>query len=407
MKRRRLVQPRCFEMGVPAFRLEAGPPLPRLHLSGWWWGLDGDVAALDRRTRRTACATTPTAPPSPGVPPASAPRLDPDIPTVLLIHALTGNAQAGGPGGWWAPLVGPGRPLDPTRARLLCFNNLGGCYGTFGPPATDWPWSSGLPCSVTTWDQARALLRALDLLGVERVEAAIGGSLGGMIVTALGALAPERFARLVPVAASESASAWIIGLNHVARQAILLDPSWPDDPARGLSLARQIAQMSYRAEPGLSQRQGRLLRAPEPHPQPFTSVWTASAPYAQQTYLEHQGKKLVARFDPMSYLVQLSAMDHHDIERRPPDPDPEDNYRIGPEPWQGRPRLTGAVEAIGIDSDVLYAAAHMKNLAAGARQGRYHEIRSIHGHDAFLIEWDQLDAILRSLGAPFDGTDHD
>lgn len=412
-------KPRCFELGLPPFPLEAGPELPRLHLSGWWWGPPTDLQTLEARGRMSACTDRPTpraldSPPFTG---ASGPALDPRVPTVLLIHALTGDAQAGGDGGWWGPVIGPGRALDPTRSRLLCFNNLGGCYGSFGGLDLDWPWmdaprvgaallSEGLrlPAPLSTWDQARAILRALDALGVDTVRAVIGGSLGGMVVLALGALAPARFEQLLPVAASEAASPWIIGFNHVARQAILLDPGWPQRPTRGLALARQLGQMTYRAEPGLAERQGRLVRPDRLEgAAPFTERWSATLPYAQETYLEHQGAKLVARFDAASYLVQLSAMDHHDLERRPPDPDGFDSWDLGEGPWLGRARLPAVIDAVGIASDVLYPPVHMQNLAATAQNGRYHEIRSPHGHDAFLIEWAQLDAILRAAGAPFDG----
>jgi homoserine O-acetyltransferase len=203
------------------------------------------------------------------------------------------------------------------------------------------------------------------------------------------------------VAASTAASPWIIGLNHIGRQTILLDPTWPE-AERGLALARQLAQMSYRAEPGLEQRQGRALRAPpsSEDPAPFTDLWSPRRPYAQETYLEHQGRKLVARFDAPSYLVQLAAMDHHDLARRPPTPTEADAYDLGPDPWPGVGRLSAPIDAVGIDTDVLYFPRHMRALGQGPGRA-YHEIASPHGHDAFLIEWDQLDALLRAAGAPF------
>lgn len=406
--------PRAFDLGLPPMRLEGGAALPHLHLRGWWWGPPEDTDTLSRLGRARPLADAPV-PEAPEPPPLAAPGpgLDPRIPTVLLVHALTGDARAGGSGGWWAPVIGPGRPLDPTRTRLLCFNNLGSCYGSFGPRHPAWPWvldpSLGpdrvteLPAPVTSWDQARAILRALDALGVERVRVGLGGSLGAMILLALGSLAPDRFEHLVPVAGSESASPWIIGFNHVARQIILQDPDWPSHPSRGLELARQLAQMTYRAEPGLTARQGRRLRDQrEDAEAPLTETWSATLPYAQQTYLEHQGRKLVARFDAPSYLTQLSAMDHHDIARPPPPPEPADRYPA-PAPWTGRDRLRARIDAVGIDSDVLYPAVHMRALAEARPDGRYHELSSAHGHDAFLIEWDQLDRLLRALGAPFDG----
>lgn len=415
--------PLSFDLSLDPFRLEAGPPLPRLQLSGWWWGPDSDLEALKARTHTFSPASEPrprSPPPAPRASP-EAPRLDRSVPTILFVHALTGDARVGGEGGWWAPLAGPGRPFDPSQTRLLCFNNLGSCYGSFGPTDSAWPWSPAapvgrgadeagfeLPAPVTTWDQARAVLRALDALGVGRVRLATGGSLGGMIVLALGALAPDRFEGLLPVAASASASPWIIGFNHIARQVMLLDPDWPQRPSRGFSIARQLAMMTYRAEPGLANRQGRLLRpAGNGRPGAPIAAWSATWPYAQETYLEYQGQKLVARFDDKSYLVQLAAMDHHDLERRPPEPSGGDRYTLPEGAWEGLRRLTPRIDAVGIDSDNLYLPDHMRALTKRVARGRYHEITSPHGHDAFLIEWDQLEQILDRVGAPTYGSNND
>lgn len=402
--------PHAFDLGLAPFALEEGPPLPRVSLAGWCWGPVSDRTALEARARLVPVEATAPRSPAPLFPPdPSAPRLSSAVPTVLIIHALTGDAVVGGDGGWWAPLVGPGRPLDPSRARLLCFNNLGSCYGSFGPSAEDWPQVSEdpatgramtLPAPVSTWDQARALLRALDGLGLEHVELAIGGSLGGMLVLALGALAPERFGHLVPIAASAAGSPWVIGFNHVARQILLLDPDWPR-ARRGLELARQLAQMTYRAEPGLELRQGRLVRPPHrDDPRTFVPDWHPSRPYAQETYLEHHGRKLVERYDARSYLVQLAAMCHHDVSRRPPEPSAQDSYTLGEGPWTGLARYSGPIDAVGIDTDQLYPPHHMRDVAETAARGSYHELSSVHGHDGFLIEWDQMKAILRATGSP-------
>ncbi|MEO1229967.1 MAG: alpha/beta fold hydrolase [Myxococcota bacterium] len=400
---------------LPSLRLEGGASIDPVRLHMWWWGPEEDLDVLEPLGAASSAGVV-TTPEAPSKSPATGRgvRLDAKLPTILVVHALTGDARVGGRGGWWTPLVGEGRPLDPSRARILCFNNLGSCYGSSGPRQRDWPWTTSpkvgvgpvsVPAPVTTWDQARLILRGLDFLGLDRVRVGLGGSLGGMLVLSLGALAPERFAQLIPIAASAAASPWIIGFNHIARQTILSDAQWPDRPERGLSLARQLAQMTYRAEPGLIARQGRALR-PEvlDGPEPFTTKWQADLPYAQETYLEHQGRKLVERFDAPSYLVQLGAMDHHDLQRRPPAPDDADSYRLPSGPWSGLDRLGPRIDGIGIDSDALYAPGHLRALAAGHPERRYFELRSAHGHDAFLIEWDQLDEVLRTVGAPFDTT---
>lgn len=269
-------------------------------------------------------------------------------PTVLLVHALTGDARADA---WWAPLVGPGRPLDPTRYRILCFNNLGSCYGSSGPGDPGFPAGARLD----TRDQAAALWMALDALGVDRLHLAAGGSLGGMIAVALAALRPASVERLLPICACATSSAWIVGFNHVQRQAIALDP------VRGLEVARQLAMLTYRAAPGLDRRQSRAV-PPTPG-----APW----PYRVQGYLEHQGRALRERYDARSYLAQLDAMDGHDVADR-----------------------LGAVLApalvVDIDTDVLFTPAQSDALAALLPDAARATLRSEHGHDGFLIEWEGL-----------------
>lgn len=405
--------PRTFELCAPPLALEAGARVDRHVVRGWHWGPAEDAAPLDRLTVRVPDNRWQVVARSVGelaalarrMPDGGGARLSPAIPTVLVVHALTGDAGAGGPGGWWEPLIGPGRALDPTRVRVLCFNLLGSCYGTSGPTDGGFPRlvddahaaeltparggfpvpAVELPATVTTWDQARSILLALDHLGVDRVELVAGGSLGGMVALALAALAPERFARLLPIAAAAAASSWILAWNHVGRQAILADP----DRGRGLELARQLAMITYRAEAGLELTQGRAQASPG---------WSSRSRYRLQTYLEHQGGKLRARFDHRAYLALLGAMDHHDLARAPIAGD------TGTGGSWGLDRIRAATTAVAIDSDQLYLPAHAAALvdALGGRgvDARLATIRSLHGHDAFLIEWPQLDAIVRdALGA--------
>ena len=403
---------RVFDVPLPDLPLEAGAHV-RSHVArGWWWGPAQDLPWLEsraqlltesavreqalrvvRRTRHELPRGDEFASPEDVLGPDGA------VPTVLLVHALTGDMRAGGPGGWWEPVIGPGKVLDPERMRLVCFNNLGSCYGSSGPADEGFPTrvddqrfspppplpkgdlrldETLLPATLTPWDQARALLQALDALGIERVSLVAGGSLGGLILLCLAALAPERFERLLPIAAAQEASPWVVGWNHVARQALLLDPDYPEAPARGLELARQLATLTYRAEPGLEARQG---RPPD---------WSSRALYPLQSYLEHQGVKLRARFDARSYLALLGAMDHHDLGRAP-----GADRSTG---W-GQSRLRASALCVGIDRDQLFYPEHMERLAtalrARGRHAEYTELSSPHGHDGFLIEWTQLEVVLR------------
>lgn len=407
------VAPQHFDLSLPPFALECGAPLPHLHLRAWWWGPAADHAALHALGATPAPSGDPqralgdAAPPPPG---PSAVVLPP-APTILLCHALTGDARAGGPGGWWEPLIGPGRALDPSKHRLLCFNQLGSCYGSFGPrdpsfpKRVDAPYAGGvparghtplpdplLPAPLTTWDQARALLRALDALGVQRLDAVIGGSVGGMLAMALAALAPDRVGAVIPVAALDHATAWVLGFNHIARQLIADALQRGDDATHALGLARQLAHLSYRASPGLTARQGRAPAVAGP--------WNPRAPYAMHTYLAHQGHKLAQRFDALSYLSMLDAMDHHDLGRAPPPPQADDTWRL-PVEWTGLAQLP-SLHAISVDSDMLFFAVEVEAMVhryAAARPGRpssLHQISSPHGHDGFLLSADQLTDALRA-----------
>jgi homoserine O-acetyltransferase len=337
--------PCSFDLALPDLALAQGGVVRSHRARGWWWSREGDTPEKPQK----------------------------DVPTVLLVHALTGSAQAGGPDGWWEPMLGPGRAIDPAHYRILCLNNLGSCYGSSGPGVKGFPAVKNL--ELTSLDISRALLLSLDQLGIKKVHLTTGGSLGGMVTLSLAALDPDRFERVLPLATSVSASAWVVGWNHVARQILRLDPGYPDKVGRGLEIARQLAMLTYRAEAGLEARQPRPAQA------------LPAAGYPVQSYLEHQGAKLRNRFDAQAYELQLAAMDHHDLLQ----PLPGDT-----KPAISRVRATALV--VDVDSDQLFTPAQAGALAhhlraAGAKVERA-TVRSIHGHDAFLMEWDTLAPIL-------------
>ncbi|WP_426754371.1 alpha/beta fold hydrolase [Myxococcus sp. Y35] len=405
--------PRLFDVSLPDLTLEAGARVTQHLVRGWWWGPEDDLpwlhararvlsddeaqASALRAVRRTVAEQAAQHSRATEVRRRGPARAS--VPTVLLVHALTGDMRAGGKGGWWEPLIGPRRVLDPSRMRLLCFNNLGSCYGTTGPADEGFPRRTDdarfgpplpvakgdlrqdehrLPATLTPWDQARSILLALDALDVDEVALVTGGSLGGMVVLCLAALAPERFIRMAPMATTESASAWVVGLNHVARQALLMDPGFPESPRRGLELARQLAMLTYRAEPGLEALQGR------------PAEWSSRALHPMHSYLEYQGQKLEARFDARAYLAQLGAMDHHDLSRFP---------------GGGLARIRASALCVGIDTDQLFFPSHMAALARRLRERGVHAehatLTSLHGHDGFLLEWDAMATLLsRALSLP-------
>lgn len=383
--------PRLFDVRLPALTLVRGGTAEPHVARGFWWGPEADLPALEARThrlseaaQRAAEAQEPVRRSGPPLSflPAAGPDFDEDVPTVLLVHALTGDARAGGRGGWWEPLVGPGRALDPARVRVLCFANLGSCYGSSGPLDTGFPQRAEL----TSWDIARALLVAVEALGLRRLSLVTGGSLGGMVSLCVGALGGARVERLLPLAAAASSSAWVVAWNHVQRGILKLDAGWPDDVGRGLELARQVAMLTYRAEPGLEAKQGRRQPTEPGHPLPFRV----------QGWLEHQGQKLRRRFDARAYLLQADAMDHHDLGTVPP--------------GVSGGRIVASSLVVDVDTDQLFTAVQVEALADKLRADGAHveraTLRSAHGHDAFLLEWDALgDLLTRALSLPAGGRD--
>ncbi|HUQ79134.1 MAG TPA: alpha/beta fold hydrolase [Patescibacteria group bacterium] len=298
-----------------------------------------------------------------GPPPGQAPQ-------VVVVHALTGSADAAGD--WWEPLIGAGRALDTDRVGVLGANLLGGRYGSTGPtsidPRTGVAFGRSFP-AISTRDQARAQWALLDALGIEEVALVVGGSLGGMVALEAALVRPAAVRHVMPIAAPAATGPMAIAWNRI--QAQLIDKLGDE----GLALARQFAMTTYRSETDFDERFGRSIEPDGRH--------------SIVSYLDHQGAKLVDRFDGDTYRILAGAMDRHDA-------------------GAGRGGLDAAlavlaagdvrVTGVGIVDDILYGPRQVRALvSAAARAGvtaRYREIRSTKGHDAFLVEWDQLAAIL-------------
>jgi homoserine O-acetyltransferase len=294
---------------------------------------------------------------------------------VVVCHALTGSADADL---WWTRLFGPGRALDPERDFVVCSNILGSCYGTTGPtsvdPATGEPWHGTFP-AITVRDMVRVQHALAVKLGVRRIRMVIGGSLGGMQTLEWGLMYPELVESLVFIASTARHSAWAIGLSEAQRQAIAADPRWrggrypaEDPPEGGLAAARAMAMLTYRSFPSYEERFGRRTQ-------------TADL-YAVESYLRYQGQQLVDRFDPATYVTLTRAMDTHDVSRGRGDF--EEVLRSVRQP----------VLVVSIDSDVLYWPAEQREVARLVPGARLAVMDSIHGHDAFLIDVDRLDAMV-------------
>lgn len=303
---------------------------------------------------------------------------DPKARARLVCHALTANADADE---WWAGLFGSGRTLDPDRDFIVATNILGSCYGTTGPRIAD---ASGRPLGpdfpvISVRDMVRLQSKVIDQLGVESLEVVIGGSLGGMQALEWAALFPDRVESVVAIGVGAAQSAMCMGLSEAQRQAITSDPAflegrYPQDagPDNGLALARMIAMVTYRSRENFEQRFGRDK---------------SEDVYEIQSYLRYQGKKLVERFDANTYLTLMGAMDSFDL-----------GHGRGSIREVLRSIVT-PVLAIAISSDVLHPPAEVEELATGLPNSVFKVIDAPQGHDAFLIETDQINQAVSGFAA--------
>ncbi len=305
---------------------------------------------------------------------------------ILVCHALTGSAHAAGidsrgQSGWWDGLIGKGKAFDTDRYYVVCSNFLGSCYGTTGPttvnPRTGKPFGQLFP-EFTVRDMVRLQHRLIEHLGIKRIAAVAGGSLGGMQALEWALLYPDIVRNVIPIGTAARHSAWCIGLNEVARLAIRNDPAWFNgnahwQPDRGLALARMIAMISYRSRESFEARFGRKQSQHNGTGEPGFEI---------ESYLHYQGQKLVDRFDAATYVAITRAMDRHDIGRGRGD------Y------GEVLRSVKARALCIGIDSDVLYPVEEQRDIAGHIPHARYAELKSLHGHDAFLMEFEQLNQII-------------
>jgi homoserine O-acetyltransferase len=323
---------------------------------------------------------------------------------VLVCHAWTGDSHVFGPSGrghaspgWWEGVVGPGLAIDTNRYFVVCANVVGGCQGSTGPasahPGDGRPYGSRFPV-VTIRDMVRTQRVLADHLGIARWLTVVGGSMGGMQALEWAVMYPTRVASVIPICACTEATAQQIAWSSIGRRAIRLDPGWRGGdfydaepgtgPHDGLAIARMVAQITFRSDGVFTDRFGRNVADPDAD---VADLWQR---FEVERYLDHHGDKLVRRFDANSYLVLGKAMDLHDVAR-------------------GRgtradalARIQSPVLSIGVWSDILYPAYQQRQMAAwiadAGAPAEYVEIDSPHGHDAFLIDVDQVgDAVAKFL----------
>lgn len=307
---------------------------------------------------------------------------------VLICHALTGSADAND---WWESLFGSGKAFNPERDFIVCSNILGSCYGTTGPttinPITGKAYGVSFP-EITIRDMVHLQAALLEYLGVQSLRLVIGGSLGGMQVLEWALLYPEKVKAIAPIAVSGRHSAWCIGLSEAQRQAIYADPNWQAGnytldapPNQGLAVARMMAMSTYRSWDSFTTRFGRQH--------------DTSEQFAMASYLQHQGQKLVERFDANTYIILTHVMDRHDVARDRTVPNLLDYESVLQSIQQ--PTLV-----VAIDSDILYPPVEQQELANLIPNAQLAWLKSTHGHDAFLIDMAALNEILISFEQSLD-----
>ncbi len=308
---------------------------------------------------------------------------------VLLLHALSGDAHAAGRHsanekhpGWWDAMVGPGKAFDTSKYFVICSNVIGGCKGSSGPlstnPNTGAAWQADFPV-VTIQDMVAAQTHLLDFLGIEQLFAVAGGSMGGFQALEWMAHHPNRVKKSILLATSASHSAQAIAWNAIGRQAITRDPLWCDGfyhsdapPQYGLAIARMIGHLTYVSEASLAQR------FPLRYQTATGPGYSLADEFGIESYLNHQAEKFNQRFDANSYLYITKAMDYWNIAQ------PGQSLSEALADW------TGSTLVISFDSDTLYPTSESALIAEHLREKNvpveFHELHSIAGHDAFLLE---------------------
>ncbi|KAJ5223150.1 uncharacterized protein N7469_009390 [Penicillium citrinum] len=389
-------------------------------------------------------------------------ELNSDKSNAILLHtglsaSSHAHSTASNPNpGWWEKFIGPGRPLDTNKYHIICTNVLGGCFGSTGPSSTDpsdsQRYATRFPI-LTVDDMVRAQFRLLDFLGIQKLAASVGSSMGGMQSLAAGTLFPERVGKIVSISGCARSHPYSIAMRHTQRQVLMMDPNWARGfyydsipPHSGMKLAREIATVTYRSGPEWENRFGR--RRADPSKQP------ALCPdFLIETYLDHAGEKWCLEFDPNSLLYVSKAMDLFDLghahqsetrrrraeaESRIAQGDVSSNVSdrtctltLPDQPYEEQPEATASIPptdrpvsgssdgpprdlvaglsplknhsvlVMGVASDILFPAWQQREIAETLRAGGNQTVEhielgedvSMFGHDTFLLD-------LQNIGGP-------
>ncbi|MBN8543533.1 MAG: homoserine O-acetyltransferase [Alphaproteobacteria bacterium] len=320
---------------------------------------------------------------------------------ILLCHGLTGDQYISGTHpvtgkpGWWEDIVGPGKVLDTDRYFLIVSNVMGGCLGSSGPksinPKTGKPYGIEFPI-LTISDMTRAQTLLMDALGIDQLFAVIGGSMGGMLALEWAAKYPERVFACMPICTAARHSPQNIAFHEIGRQAVMADPNWNEGhyiergtfPSKGLAVARMTAHVTYLSETALHEKFGRRLQ------NKAALGYGFDIDFQVESYLRHQGKTFIERFDPNSYLYITRAMDYFDLER-------DYNGHLSHAFLNTPVRFC----VISFTSDWLFPTEESRRIVralnAVAASVSFTEIKTDKGHDAFLLDVPALHATLQGF----------
>jgi homoserine O-acetyltransferase len=291
-------------------------------------------------------------------------------------------------------MVGPGKPIDTSRFFVLCVNVVGGCMGSTGPASEGpdgRPWAMRFPV-ITIRDMVRSQVALLDVMGIERLHAVIGGSMGGMLALSFASNFPGRAERVLAIATTARHSAQNIAFHEVGRQAVMADPNWQGGdyyghgkgPEKGLAVARMAAHITYLSEAGLTDKFGRRLQ------DRAAKSFGFDADFQVESYLRHQGIAFSDRFDANAYLYITRAMDYFDLAE-------EHGGRLA----DAFARSTARFCLVSFDTDWLYPTAESKHvvhaLNAVAAPVSFVELSAPYGHDSFLLDVPALDRVIKGF----------
>lgn len=315
---------------------------------------------------------------------------------VVIFTGLSPDAHAASSlenpdAGWWEAMVGPGKPVDSDRFHVLCFNNVGSCFGSTGPasinPATGERWGTDFPL-LSIEDTARAVAMALDAMGISRLKAVIGPSMGGMTALAFALMYPERVENLVSISSALAAEPYAIAVRSLQRELIRSDAAWRDghyaadaQPVAGMRLARKLGMTTYRSAAEWRERFGRQrIDVPDGEDKPGHPAFPLE--FEVEGYLQAAADRFVGDFDANCYQYLSHAMDLFDASEH-------GDRRGDPAGALSKLRLDSAL-VIGVETDALFPVHQQLQLANALRETgaavRFERLPSIQGHDAFLVD---------------------